>query len=71
MLGQGEVDEVFESILECERLLDDVIVKLADVGVVIVPEQRVVVSRWLESFSIESPLPLSYRLSMLRGMLEA
>jgi hypothetical protein len=71
MLGQEDVDEIFESILQCELLLDDVIVKLADVGIVIAPEQRMVVSRWLDMFSIRSPIPLGYRLSMLRGMLQA
>jgi hypothetical protein len=64
-------DEVFEWIVECERLLDDVIEKLADAGLVLEPWQRVVVVRWLDMFSVGSPVPLSCRLATLRGMLSA
>jgi hypothetical protein len=71
VIEQEVFDVNFTWIVECERTLDDVIVKLADVGVAVKPEQRVVVARWLDLFSESSPVPLGYRLMMLRGMLEA
>jgi hypothetical protein len=71
MTDQDDVDEVFASIVECDVLLDDVIVNLRAAGIKVEPEQRVVVSRWLDMFSADSPIPIGCRLSMLRGMLRA
>ena len=68
---QEAFDEAFETFVACEVTLDDVVEKLAAVGVVVAPEQRLVVARWLDLFSEGSPIPLGYRLMMLRGMLEA
>lgn len=64
---QEAANEEFAHIVECDRLLDDVIVKLSDAGVVIEPWQRMVVSRWLDLFS--QRLPLMVRLALLHGML--
>ena len=71
MTGQDDVDELFGWIVECDRSLDDVIVNLRAAGVKVEPEQRVVVSRWLDLFSADSPIPMGSRLAMLRGMLRA
>lgn len=71
MTDQGDIDEVFASLVECEKSLDDVIETLAGVGVKVKPEERLIVSRWLDMFSVNSPLPLGYRLGMLKGMLLA
>jgi hypothetical protein len=71
MTDQDDVDELFGWIVECDRSLDDVIVNLRAAGVKVEPEQRVIVSRWLDLFSADSPIPMGARLSMLRGMLRA
>jgi hypothetical protein len=55
--------------MACDRSLDDVMASLAGAGLKVAPWQRVVVSRWLDMFSDNSPIPLSHRLVMLRGML--
>jgi len=70
-VDQGDVDEVFGWIAECDRTLDDVIAMLAAVGVEVTPEQRLVVSRWLDMFNEGSPVPLPSRLAMLKGMLQS
>lgn len=61
------VDEMFESMVECEVTLDDVIEKLAAVGVEVEPWQRGVVSRWLDL--LDDGLPTRVRLSILTGWL--
>jgi len=62
------VGEAFESIVECEAALDDVIEKLAGIGVVVSPEQRGVVWGWLED--VDAPgVPLDVRLDDLFGRL--
>ena len=68
---QSAFDVEFTYIVECDRTLDDVIDKLAEVGVTVEPWQRGAVSRWLDMFSDGSPIPLEHRVSMLRGMLRS
>jgi hypothetical protein len=69
LFDDEEVGVEFTYIMECDVLLDDVVARLADVGVKIEPWQRVVVSRWLDMFSEHTCLPLKVRLAMLHGML--
>lgn len=71
MTDQDDVDELFGWIVECDRSLDEVIACLAGAGIRVGQEQRMVVSRWLDLFSVDSPVPMGARLSMLKGMLAA
>lgn len=66
---QEEFDTEFTWIMECDRLLDDVIRDLGLAGVKVLPGQRHVVNRWIEMFEDDSPIPLTHRMAMLRGML--
>jgi len=69
--AQDDVDELLGWIAECDRTLDGVVESLRATGIEVEPEQRVVVSRWLDLFGARSPIPIGERLSMLRGMLQA
>ena len=68
---QAAFDTEFTYIMECERSLDDVVEKLASIGLRVKPGQRHLVARWLDMFSQNSPIPLSERLAMLRGLLRS
>jgi hypothetical protein len=68
---QNVVDTEFAWIMECDRLLDDVIRDLGLAGVKVPPDQRHTVNRWLEMFEDDSPIPLASRMAMLRGMLRS
>lgn len=66
-MDDGEVVAEFVSMMECEASLDRVVECLADVGVVVVPWQRVVVAQWLDSFEG----PVAGHLPSLREMLRS
>jgi hypothetical protein len=66
---QETVDVEFTWIVESERTLDDVIVKLADVGITIEPWQRILVADWI--VQQQENIPLASRLAVLREMLSS
>lgn len=68
---QEAFDVEFAWIMDCERKLDDVVENLAAAGLRVLPEQRHIVARWLDMFSMNSPIPMRERLAMLRGLLKS
>jgi hypothetical protein len=66
---QETVDVEFTWIVESERTLDDVIVKLAEVGITIEPWQRILVADWI--VQQQADVPLASRLAVLREMLSS
>lgn len=65
---QEAFDEAFNELI-IEHTLDVVIDKLREVGVVVHPEQRMVVGRWLVESDDRLPLPI--RLFRLMSMLRS
>ena len=68
---QDAFDEVFDSMIAVERSLDEVIDSLRAAGVQVHPEQRVVVSRWLDVFDVDTDVPMGDRLLLLREWLRS
>lgn len=66
MDNQEAFDEAFNAI-EVEFALDDVVEKLAAIGLRVEPWQRDVVRQWLDSESLDTPL--STRVGRLRRRL--
>ena len=67
---QEVVDATFDWIVQSEHWLDDVTERLAAVGILIQPWQRLVVARWLDSNWSDSSIPIGERLLRLRLLLE-
>ena len=68
MEDQHAFDEVFGQIV-FDLSVDDVIEKLADVGVKIGPRQRPVVEQWLTGIGGDTRIPLSWRIARLKALL--
>ncbi|WP_395160441.1 hypothetical protein [Ilumatobacter sp.] len=69
--SDGSVREIFDAMLEADQSLDQVVSDLRAVGLVVGEGQRHIVVRWLDVFSINTPVPLAMRLAMLSGWLSA
>ncbi len=68
--GEIDYDEMFESMMDCEVAMDDLVDRLADCGVLVRPDQRHVLGRWVDLVGCRVSIPMRFRLAALRGMLK-